>query len=75
MTDLLRNVSVIDGPLAEQMSSGEDLSPTERGDNVIVFSFGGSEADSFLHLSRGMEREDVANGLEAAAKAIREETA
>jgi len=69
--DLLRSVSVVDGPIAERVSGR----PVDGflGDNVIVVSFAGSSGfDVQIHLRRGMSREDVATAFELAAQSIRE---
>lgn len=73
INDLLRNVTVIDGPLARELD-GIVPEGAKLGDNAVVFSFGGhGDDDTILHLRRGMERSEVAEGLEAAAQAIREQ--
>lgn len=70
-TDLLRSVSIIDGPLSERMGLAPD-GDLDVGDNVIVISFEGETgSDTVIHLRRGMDRETVARSFEAAAKAIR----
>ena len=70
MTDLLRNVSVVDGPLSEQLNRAPEEA-VERGDNVVLICFEGDRAeDVVLHLRRGMTRIEVAEALEVAASII-----
>jgi len=61
---------IVDGEFAED-ATGDDLAPTERGDDVLIINVG--EYRYMLHLRRGMTGEDIAGGLDCLADKIRED--
>jgi hypothetical protein len=67
--DLLEHVAVVSADMAEDMD-GANLDGTERGDFVLAIECG--ETRSHLHLRRGMDAEDVAEGLRALADVLEE---
>jgi len=64
-------VTVTTADLAEDAES-QAIGPTERGDDVLVFTFTGTR--TFFHLRRGMSRSDVAEGLRTLANLIEQDT-
>jgi len=69
--DMLEHVAVVSADMAEEMT-GAELEPTERGDFVVAFEHG--DTRDHLHLRRGMDVAEVAEGLRRLADLI-EETA
>jgi len=64
---MFKRASVVSASMADDMTAVECKS-TERGDHVVVVET--TESRCFLHLRRGMEASEVADGLRQLARTI-----
>ncbi len=65
--EMYERASVLSADMAEDMN-GADLQGTERGDDVVVIETITERAH--LHLRRGMDASEVAEGLRALADTL-----